>query len=100
MSNVTDLGPQILFPPDGAEILATGFGQEARGFHLAARSTAGQTKFYVDGQALKPQKQSLKVIWYPKTAGFYRVSAVDEKGRETVSRVKILTPDQLANTTF
>ena len=100
VSNVTDLGPQILFPPDGAEILATGFGQEARGFHLAARSTAGQTKFYVDGQALKPQKQSLKVIWYPKTAGFYRVSAVDEKGRETVSCVKILTPDQLANTTF
>lgn len=101
VSAATDIGPQILFPPDGAEILATSFGKEARGFHLAARTHSGQPKFYIDGKPLeKAAKEKGEVIWYPKTSGFYRVSAVDEMGRETVSNVKILTPDQLANSTF
>ena len=91
-------GPQILFPPDGAEILATSFGSEARGFSLSARTEQGQPNFYIDGEPLR--RKGGKAIWYPATSGFYKVSAVDAMGRESVSNVQVLTPDQLANTTF
>ena len=98
VADATDKGPQILFPPDGAEILATTFGDEARGFSLAARIESGQADFYIDGQPLK--RENGKAVWYPKSSGFYKVTAVDEAGRESVSNVKVLTPDQLANTSF
>ena len=95
---ITDVGPQILFPPDGAEILAHNFGDEARGFSLAARTESGQPQFYIDGEPLARVRG--KAIWRPETAGFYKVSAVDASGRESISRVNVLTPDQLANTSF
>ncbi len=95
---VTDKGPQILFPPDGAEILANSFGDEARGFSLSARTESGQPQFYIDGQPLKRVRG--KAIWRPETSGFYKVTAVDGLGRESVSKVKVLTSDELANTSF
>ena len=98
VADLTSKGPQILFPPDGAEILATSFGDEARGFSLAARIESGDADFYIDGKPLA--RKNGKSVWYPKTSGFYDVMAVDAKGREAVSHVRVLTPDQLANTSF
>ena len=98
VADATSQGPQILFPPDGAEMLANSFGSEARGFSLSARTEQGTPRFYIDGQPLK--RQNGKAIWYPETSGFYTVSAVDAMGRESISNVQVLTPDQLANTTF
>ena len=98
VSDITSKGPQILFPPDGAEILANSFGDDARCFSLSARREQGEPDFYIDGQLLR--RNGGKAIWYPATSGFYKVSAVDVMGRESVSNVQVLTPDQLANTTF
>lgn len=82
-------GPQILFPPDGAELLAMTLGDDGRGFALTARSDQDGARFYVNGEpvTLSGRQQ----IWYPKTAGFYKVSAIDGQGREAVSRVEVIT---------
>ncbi|MEP3891835.1 MAG: penicillin-binding protein 1C [Hellea sp.] len=98
VADAASQGPQILFPPDGAEILATTFGDDARGFSLSARAEQGQPSFYIDGQPLR--RRDGKAIWYPSASGFYAVSAVDASGRQTTSHVRVLTPDQLANATF
>jgi len=98
VADVTSQGPQILFPPDGSEILATSFGDKARGFSLAARTEEGQPNFYIDGKPLK--RENGKAIWYPAMSGFYKVSAVDGQGRETISNVQVLSPDQLASANF
>ena len=98
VADATSQGPQILFPPDGAEILANSFGDKARGFSLSARTEQGRPNFYIDGKPLKHKNG--KTIWYPATSGFYKVSAVDDKGRESVSNVQVLSPDELANTSF
>ena len=98
VADATSQGPQILFPPDGAEILANSFGNAARGFSLSARTEQGTPRFYIDGQPLK--RQNGKAIWYPETSGFYTVSAVDAMGRESISNVQVLSPDHLANATF
>ena len=98
VADATSQGPQILFPPDGAEILANSFGDAARGFSLSARTEQGTPCFYIDGQPLK--RQNGKAIWYPETSGFYTVSAVDAMGRESISNVQVLSPDHLANATF
>jgi len=79
--------PQILFPPHKAELLSAAFGEKARGFTFAARAHSGEVKFYVN-EKLIPSKKG-ETIWRPETPGFYRVVAVDNRGRETVSRISV-----------
>jgi len=90
LSDVTDYSetaPQILFPPHKAELLTAAFGDKARGFTFAARAHSGEVKFYVNGKHVPSQKG--ETIWRPQTRGFYRVVAVDDRGRETVSRISV-----------
>lgn len=95
ISALESLGPQILFPPEGAEILAESLGQEARGFSLTAQSDAGEVTFYVNGKPVP--KDSGRSVWRPEHSGFYNVMAVDEKGLSARARVQVLTFDDLAN---
>lgn len=96
--NPIDQAPQILFPPDGAELLAAQLGPEARGFAFTARVSNGTPRFYVNEMPVK--REQGKAIWRPDTPGFYEVSAVDNQGRTSVSKIEVLSLSQLANTTF
>jgi penicillin-binding protein 1C len=78
-------GPQLLFPPDGASVMVDGYGSKSRGLALAARGD--RLRWYVDGQPLA--EADGQVVWRPDYPGFYRVSAVDEHGRQAVARVRI-----------
>jgi penicillin-binding protein 1C len=78
-------GPQLLFPPDGAAVLVDGYGAKSRGLALAARGD--KLRWYVDGQPLA--ETGGQVVWRPDYPGFYRVSAVDERGRQAIARVRI-----------
>ena len=78
-------GPQLLFPPDGAAVMVDGYGPKARGLALAARGD--RLRWYVDGQPLS--ETDGQVVWRPDYPGFYRVAAVDERGRQAVARVRI-----------
>jgi penicillin-binding protein 1C len=78
-------GPQLLFPPDGASVLVDGYGAKSRGLALAARGD--RLRWYVDGQPLA--EAGGQVVWRPDYPGFYRVSAVDDRGRQAVARVRI-----------
>ncbi len=89
MDDAVDTGPQILFPPDGAELLAVTLGPNARGFSLAARARKGEAAFYVNGDPVISEHG--QTIWRPKSPGFYTLRAVDEEGRETVSKVEVLS---------
>jgi penicillin-binding protein 1C len=93
VSAVSDQGPQILFPPDGSELLAAKLGREGRGFALAARVKSGKPKFYVDGRAIP--RDGRQAIWYPDHPGFYTVRAVDEDGTISESKVEILSLQQI-----
>ena len=88
VKDYTAYGPQILFPPHEAELLAMEFGSEARGFTLSARAETGEVDFYVNGQAVIRDENG--PIWRPESPGFYRVIAVDDKGREAVSKVSVM----------
>jgi penicillin-binding protein 1C len=74
--------PRLLFPPDGATVIADGFGPKSRGLALAAAGD-GLT-WYVDGVPISPE-----AIWRPPTPGFYRVTVVDREGRKTEARVRV-----------
>ena len=80
--------PVILFPPDGADVLAPGFGETSRGLVLAGRG-AGPLAWYVDG-VRTPLDAGGAPVWRPKGPGFYEVKAVDLSGRATRSAVRIL----------
>lgn len=88
------MGPQILFPPDGAELLASSLGHEGRGFTLKARSETDKITFYVDGQPVT--RENGAAIWRPDTAGFYEVAAIDANGVKTLSRVEVLSLAELS----
>ncbi len=82
--------PEILFPPEGAELWAGPVnGQPGRPFVLAGRGT-GQLSWFVDG-APTALDDAGSPIWQPRQPGFYQVTAVDAEGRATRVRVRVLT---------
>lgn len=80
-------GPQVLFPPDGAALLADGFGTQARGFALTARGEG--LRWYADGRALGPGIAGGPPVWHPAGPGFYRLVVIDSRGRQATSRVRV-----------
>ena len=80
--------PQILFPPDGAEVWKDG---EHTSFVLAAEGR-GKLAWYVDGKALS-RNVAGDAVWRPEDAGFYELFVVDDAGRAAKSRVRIMTPN-------
>jgi penicillin-binding protein 1C len=80
-------GPRLVFPPDGATVVADGFGPAGRGFILAAGGI-GLT-WYVNGSPVSLDPVSGKPIWRPTGPGFYRVSVVDADGRSADAHVRV-----------
>ncbi|MDP3736945.1 MAG: penicillin-binding protein 1C [Hyphomonadaceae bacterium] len=80
--------PNILFPPDGAEVWKD---DEHTSFVLAAEGH-GRLAWYVDGKPLV-RNVTGDPIWRPREPGFYDLSVVDPNGRTAKSRVRIKTPE-------
>lgn len=82
--------PEILFPPEGAELWAGPVnGQPGRPFVLAGRGQ-GRLSWYVDGVPAEVDDAG-SPLWHPRQPGFYQVTAVDAEGRATRVRVRVLT---------
>jgi len=81
-------GPRLIFPPDGATVVADGFGPAGRGFVLAAGGSG--LSWYVDGSPVGLDPVSGKPIWRPSGPGFYRVSVVDEAGKSVEAHVRVM----------
>jgi penicillin-binding protein 1C len=85
-----DRPPEILFPPEGAELWAGPVnGQPGRPFVLAGRGD-GALNWFIDG-APTPLDDAGSPIWQPRQPGFYQVTAVDAEGRTSRVRVRVLT---------
>lgn len=88
----TDRPPEILFPPQGAELWAgTVDGRAPRPFVLAGRG-AGALSWFIDGEPA-PLDDAGAAVWRPDQPGFYLVTAVDGAGRSSRVRVRVLTED-------
>ncbi|ABI76038.1 penicillin-binding protein 1C [Hyphomonas neptunium ATCC 15444] len=88
----TDRPPEILFPPQGAELWAgTVDGRAPRPFVLAGRG-AGALNWFIDGDPASLDDAGAPV-WRPDRPGFYLVMAVDDAGRSSRVRVRVLTED-------
>ena len=70
-------GPEILFPPDGAEVWA----EPGRPLRLAARGRG--VDWYEGGARIDAGD------WFPPAAGFYVLNAVDADGRSSSTRVRV-----------
>lgn len=82
--------PEILFPPNEAELWAGAVnGKAARAFVLAGRGE-GPLRWFIDGVPCEVDAAGLP-IWSPSEPGFYLVSAVDAVGRETRRRVRVIS---------
>lgn len=82
--------PEILFPPEGAQLWAGPVnGQPGRPFVLAGRGQ-GALSWYVDGTPTERDDAGAP-IWQPRQPGFYQVTAVDAEGRSARVRVRVLT---------
>lgn len=80
------LPPEIVFPPDGAEVWAN---EEGRPLVLAGRGT-GRLSWYVDGRPADMNGAG-DPVWLPPGRGFYTIAAVDERGRTATAQVRIRT---------
>jgi penicillin-binding protein 1C len=82
-----DPGPRLIFPPDGATVVADGYGPASRGFVLAANGE-GLT-WYVAGVPVPLDPVSGHPLWRPPGPGFYRLSVVDAAGRTVQAHVRV-----------
>ena len=82
-----DVGPRMIFPPNGATVQVEDFGPKARGLALAASGEG--LSWYVEGRPLKTDPVSGRVIWRPGGPGFYSLTVVDGSGRRAEARVRI-----------
>ncbi len=80
--------PQILFPPDGAEVWKD---TEHASFVLSAEGR-GKLAWYVDGKPLG-RNVAGDTVWRPNDAGFYELHVVDSNGRSAKAHVRIRTPE-------
>ena len=93
-----DAGPQIVFPAKNTEIAMTAFGQESRGVTIVAETSYGSARIYVNGQTV--ERQSEGHIWKPNGPGFYKLSAVDDRGKVSKIRFRVLAANDLTDTPF
>ncbi|MGB3627675.1 MAG: hypothetical protein WA989_17745, partial [Henriciella sp.] len=63
-------------------------GDAPRPFVLAGRGE-GALNWFIDGEPCPTDDAGLPV-WLPEASGFYKVSAVDEAGREASVRVRVI----------
>ncbi|MEM1106271.1 MAG: penicillin-binding protein 1C [Pseudomonadota bacterium] len=81
--------PQILFPPEDAELWAGPVnGRKARAFVMTARGD-GQLAWYIDGQPAETDAGGLP-IWMPDRAGYYEVAVFDDLGRSSAVGVRVI----------
>jgi penicillin-binding protein 1C len=83
-----DPAPRLLFPPDGAELQADHVGAVSGGFALQAQGRG--MRWYVDGAPLLADARTGQTIWRPRTAGFFRLKAIDDSGRAVLARVRVV----------
>ena len=83
-----NLPPQILFPPDGAEVWKD---QEHTSFVLSAQGR-GRLAWYVDGRPLG-RNVAGDAVWRPGQEGFYTLSVVDAAGLTAKSQVRVMSPE-------
>jgi penicillin-binding protein 1C len=83
-----DDGPRLIFPPDGATVVAPAFGPGGRGLSLDARGEA--LSWYVDGAPVPTDPVSGRPLWRPAAPGFYRVTVADGAGRRAEARVRVV----------
>ena len=92
----TDTPPEILFPPRNAELWTGPInGEEARAFVLAGRGESALS-WYVNGEPCLLDDAG-EPIWQPSDPGFYMVSAVDDAGRTSRVRVRVIGPTTILN---
>ena len=63
-------------------------GKSARPFVLAGRGE-GRVSWYIDGKPSQIDDAGAPV-WQPTQAGFYTITAVDQSGRSSRVRVRVL----------
>jgi penicillin-binding protein 1C len=81
-----EAAPHILFPPDGSEVWAD---RPGRGFVLAAQARRPVT-WYADGARVERNALG-EAVWVPPGPGFYAVTAIDDAGRSSQVRVRVLS---------
>ena len=82
-------GPQILFPPDGAEVLVTEFGPDSRGLSLSASGGEGGLSWFAEGRPAVIEATSGRALWRPSGPGFHTITVIDGEGRRESVRVRI-----------
>ncbi|GGY55128.1 penicillin-binding protein 1C [Parvularcula lutaonensis] len=78
--------PIIIFPPDGSTLWPRADGGP---FVLAGRGQ-GELLWYTDGKPVAADEAG-NVLWQPPGPGFYRLAAVDKKGRKASVKVRVTT---------
>ena len=88
----TDQGPQILFPSNGSDILLSD-----RGLTLSVDAD-GPVRIFAEGRPVT--RSGGQAVWHPAAPGFYRITAVDARGRSADADIRVVARDQITDAPF
>ncbi|MBY0420769.1 MAG: hypothetical protein K2Q06_00595, partial [Parvularculaceae bacterium] len=80
--------PEIVFPADGVELLAS----RDRPVALAARGGAGRYQWYVANAPIAAGADG-RAQWTPAGPGFYEIVVVDGAGLKSKAKVRVSVAD-------
>jgi penicillin-binding protein 1C len=84
-----DAPPQILFPPDGAEIDWRPGRGDSSGIALKAAGGKAPLLWLVDGRPLATSPLAADNFWCPTGEGFARIAVIDAEGRSAAVRIRV-----------
>ena len=79
-------GPEFTFPVDGSVVLDPPRG---RGINVTLREMSKLTSLYVNGEPVEPTGKNW--VWQPPSAGFYKLTGLDNQGHSQTISVRIVS---------
>jgi len=81
--------PQILFPPDGAQIVWSPRQEGESGIALKASGGTGALLWLVNGHPLDASPFAADIFWRPDGEGYARIAVIDAAGRSAAVRIRV-----------
>jgi penicillin-binding protein 1C len=84
-----EIAPVILFPMNDTEITMNTFGEASEGIDLLVQAEGRDVRLYVDAEPITKGRNGYR--YKPTSPGFYDLTVIDEVGRKSKGRFRVVS---------
>jgi len=95
IKSAEEIAPVILFPMQDTDIFISEFGTTAEAVDILVQADGQNPRVYVDAEPIVKGRNGYRFV--VPSPGFYQMKVVDDEGRETKSKFRVLSTDNIAH---